>query len=245
MRREHREIGAEPVPGRAQRIGRARREPVRKACHGSVLGPQHHRGERRERELERLRLAVRRTAQRCATAAIVPDIAAAIEARSRCWRSRASARRAARRCDSDGAAPASCCRRRARAWRRRRPSAGRRTPSWRDRRRSPSGSRSRRRRARCSAGSVAIEPVEVAHQPLDAAHDRGSSSRCQSSSASWFHSRPLGDLAAHEQQLLAGMRPHEAVIGAQVGELLPAIARHLADQRALCRAPPRRATAAG
>ena len=43
----------------------------------------------------------------------------------------------------------------------------------------------------------------------------------------------LRELAAHEQQLLAGMRPHEAEIGAQVGELLPAVARHLAEQRAL------------
>ena len=48
--------------------------------------------------------------------------------------------------------------------------------------------------------------------------------------------RPLGalaELAAHEQQLLAGVRPHEAVQRAQVGELLPLVARHLADQRAL------------
>ena len=38
----------------------------------------------------------------------------------------------------------------------------------------------------------------------------------------------LGDFAAHEQQLLAGMRPHESEIGAQVGEPLPAVAGHLA-----------------
>ena len=43
----------------------------------------------------------------------------------------------------------------------------------------------------------------------------------------------LAELAAHEQKLLAGMSPHEAEIGAQVGEVLPAVARHLADQRAL------------
>ena len=43
----------------------------------------------------------------------------------------------------------------------------------------------------------------------------------------------LGELAAHEQQLLAGMRPHEGKIGAQIGESLPPVARHLADQRAL------------
>src|SRR3546814_14654828 len=43
----------------------------------------------------------------------------------------------------------------------------------------------------------------------------------------------LAELAAHEQQLLARMGPHEGVAGAQVGELLPAVARHLAEQRAL------------
>src|SRR5262245_30887539 len=43
----------------------------------------------------------------------------------------------------------------------------------------------------------------------------------------------LRELAAHEQQLLAGMPEHEAVIGAQIGEALPNIARHAAEQRAL------------
>jgi hypothetical protein len=46
-------------------------------------------------------------------------------------------------------------------------------------------------------------------------------------------SRRLAELAAHEQQLLAGVRPHVAVERAQVGELLPAVARHLVEQRAL------------
>src|SRR5688572_15888178 len=44
---------------------------------------------------------------------------------------------------------------------------------------------------------------------------------------------PLRELAAHEQQLLAGMRPHVAVEQAQVGELLPPVARHFGAQRAL------------
>ena len=43
----------------------------------------------------------------------------------------------------------------------------------------------------------------------------------------------LGELLPHEQQLLAGIAPHEGVVGAQVGELLPVVARHLAEQRAL------------
>ena len=43
---------------------------------------------------------------------------------------------------------------------------------------------------------------------------------------------PLAELAAHEQQLLAGVRPHVAVEQPQVGELLPQVARHLVEQRA-------------
>ena len=41
----------------------------------------------------------------------------------------------------------------------------------------------------------------------------------------------LAELAAHEQQLLAGMCEHEAVIGAQVGEALPVVAGHPAQDR--------------
>ena len=43
----------------------------------------------------------------------------------------------------------------------------------------------------------------------------------------------LPDLLPHEQQLLAGMRPHVGQERARVGELLPFVARHLVDQRAL------------
>ena len=43
----------------------------------------------------------------------------------------------------------------------------------------------------------------------------------------------LAELAAHEQQLLAGMAEHEAVIGAQVGKALPVVAGHAAEDRAL------------
>ena len=41
----------------------------------------------------------------------------------------------------------------------------------------------------------------------------------------------LAELAAHEQQLLARMRPHPGEIGAKVGEALPGVARHLVEQR--------------
>jgi hypothetical protein len=44
---------------------------------------------------------------------------------------------------------------------------------------------------------------------------------------------PLGELAAHEEELLARVRPHEAVERAQVGELLPVVAGHLREQRPL------------
>ncbi len=44
---------------------------------------------------------------------------------------------------------------------------------------------------------------------------------------------PLGEFAAHEQQLLAGVRPHVGVQQPQVRELLPQVARHLTDQRSL------------
>ena len=43
----------------------------------------------------------------------------------------------------------------------------------------------------------------------------------------------LGELAAHEEQLLARVRPHGREVGPHVGQLLPAVAGHLAQQRAL------------
>ncbi len=61
----------------------------------------------------------------------------------------------------------------------------------------------------------------------------GSPSRCQSI---WPVVVPLAllrQLGALEQQLLAGVRPHPAVERPQVGEALPPVARHLAQQRAL------------
>ena len=43
----------------------------------------------------------------------------------------------------------------------------------------------------------------------------------------------LAELAAHEDQLLAGMAPHEGVVGAQIGKALPAVAGHAPEDRAL------------
>ncbi len=41
----------------------------------------------------------------------------------------------------------------------------------------------------------------------------------------------LSEFVSHEQQLLARLREHVAIEQAQVGEPLPFVARHLADQR--------------
>src|SRR5207302_3412342 len=43
----------------------------------------------------------------------------------------------------------------------------------------------------------------------------------------------LAEFAAHEQELFAGVRPHIAEQEPQIGELLPGIAGHLANQRSL------------
>ena len=42
---------------------------------------------------------------------------------------------------------------------------------------------------------------------------------------------PLAEFATHEQHLLAGLGVHVAEQQAQIGELLPLVSRHFADQR--------------
>src|SRR5947209_1798781 len=42
-----------------------------------------------------------------------------------------------------------------------------------------------------------------------------------------------GELAAHEEQLLAGVRPHVRIERAEIRKLLPAVARHLVEERSL------------
>src|SRR5437763_79964 len=44
---------------------------------------------------------------------------------------------------------------------------------------------------------------------------------------------PRAELAAHEQELLAGVGPHEGEVGTQIREFLPDVARHLVEERAL------------
>ena len=134
-------------------------------------------------------------------------------------RSRARRRPAARRCDSRGAAPASSCRP---------PATGGVAV----------GAEAQVGEARCCARSSPItqrKPLGVGvardaaparrgragsgRAPGAARRDaRGSSSRCQSSRASWFHSRSWPNSPPMNSSFLPGWRPHEAEIGAQVGE---------------------------
>ena len=86
--------------------------------------------------------------------------------------------------------------------------------------------------ARPDGGGADVRRVEVAHQVVDAAV-LGVLEQPPVELARLGPLRLLAELAAHEEQLLAGVRPHEGEVGAQVGELLPPVARHLAQQRAL------------
>src|SRR5262249_44123326 len=76
---------------------------------------------------------------------------------------------------------------------------------------------------------AAIEPIEIAQQ---ASHSLmvGVGQQLPIEAAIGVPLALLSKLTTHEQQLLAGMGPHEAEIGAQIGKALPAVARHLADQ---------------
>ena len=109
-------------------------------------------------------------------------------ARRPCSAPRASARRAAGRRDSPRAAPARSCRRRragAGAVRAKRANASTfEAASPTSSQRKPDGSKSRSQ----SAGSVAVDPVQVAHERLHARRAPGWSSRCQSRLRSWLHS---------------------------------------------------------
>jgi hypothetical protein len=79
---------------------------------------------------------------------------------------------------------------------------------------------------------VAVDPVQVAHQPPDAVVRR-IVEQVPVERGVVVPFALLRELAAHEEELLAGMPPHEAVVGAQVGEALPAVAGHLGQERAL------------
>ncbi len=92
----------------------------------------------------------------------------------------------------------------------------------------PAGIEVDRPQRRAGRGPV----VEVAHELLHAAV-AGVGQQVPVERAVVVPLPLLGQLAAHEQQLLARVRPHPAVEGAEVGELLPAVAGHLGEQGAL------------
>ena len=84
--------------------------------------------------------------------------------------------------------------------------------------------------ARVQRRTRAIEGVEVAHERLQTLV-RPIVEQPPRQRIVGVPFAGLAELLPHEQQLLAGMAPHEAVIGARIGETLPFIARHLADDR--------------
>src|SRR5690348_10473159 len=86
--------------------------------------------------------------------------------------------------------------------------------------------------AAVQGGRIAIGAVEVADQVLDAAVFR-LLEQVPIEAVVMVPLAVLRELAAHEQQLLAWVRPHESEVRAQVGESLPAVPRHLAEQRTL------------
>ena len=78
-------------------------------------------------------------------------------------------------------------------------------------------------------GLLAIEPVQLLHPVLHTPVHRV----LQHMPFQAGIVRPLThlpELASHEQQLLAWLRVHVSQKQAQIGELLPFIARHLADE---------------
>ena len=80
--------------------------------------------------------------------------------------------------------------------------------------------------------SCAVGSIDVAHGPCDTGvllelHEPPGEPRVG------VPLRGLCELSAHEEQLAARVCPHVAEVGAQVGELLPAVAGHLPDEGAL------------
>src|SRR6266540_3187884 len=78
-----------------------------------------------------------------------------------------------------------------------------------------------------------VEPVEVAHQPLEPAVVGALAEQMPVEAPVVVPLTPLPDLATHEEELLARVRPHVRVEGAKVGELLPVVAGHLGEERTL------------
>src|SRR6202046_3642664 len=81
-------------------------------------------------------------------------------------------------------------------------------------------------------GLGAIEAIEIANQVLQATMI-ALIEQIPIQARVMIPFAPLAKLAAHEKNFLPRPRPHVTEQRAQVGELLPAIAGHLVDQRAL------------
>ena len=79
---------------------------------------------------------------------------------------------------------------------------------------------------------VRVEPVQVAHQSLHALVGRPLQ-KIPLQALVVVPLVPLAELAAHEQQLLAGLGEQEAEEKAEVGEALPVVARHAREEGAL------------
>ncbi len=76
---------------------------------------------------------------------------------------------------------------------------------------------------------LAVEVVELFDQVLDAMMGR----KAQQKPLQFRFAVPLiplGDFAAHEEQLFPRLADHVAVEEAHIGKFLPEVARHLADQ---------------
>ena len=85
--------------------------------------------------------------------------------------------------------------------------------------------------AHMERGRLAIKPVEIADQRLHALM-RPMLEQPPGERLRGVPLARLPELLAHEQELLARVPPHEAVERAGVGEALPFVARHFADDRA-------------
>jgi hypothetical protein len=83
-----------------------------------------------------------------------------------------------------------------------------------------------------SAGSARYVGVQVADPALDAAM-RGVVEEMPVEARVVLPLAPLAELAAHEEELLPGLRPLVAEKEAEVRALLPRVARHLVEQRTL------------
>src|SRR5262245_2330093 len=78
-----------------------------------------------------------------------------------------------------------------------------------------------------------VAVVEVAHEPLEPAVVRTLGEQVPVEAPVVMPLAALPALAAHEKELLAGVRPHVRIERAQGGKLLPIVAGHLGEERPL------------